>query len=173
MKKVISYRISVLGIECRFAGLLLIGMIITLTGCASTKPYQIDVMPTPDVYDQSVIDPFTDSSFVERGPEAGILYATDREPAGEGDSERFYKNAREYLLRLGLAQVEMSIKDITWEEAKEISLLKNRTAKYPLQVSEAEEFGVLADSYTVFDDPKFIPANPHLAGGRDKTDAAR
>ena len=85
MKKVISYRISLLGFLSRFTGLLLLVMIMALTGCASTKPYQIDLMPAPDVYDQSEIDPFIDSSFVERGPEEGILYATDREPAGEGD----------------------------------------------------------------------------------------
>ena len=164
MKKVISYRISLLGFLSRFTGLLLLVMIMALTGCASTKPYQIDLMPAPDVYDQSEIDPFVDSSFVERGPEEGILYATDREPVGEGDKERFYRNARGYVLRLGLAHVEMSIEDITWEEAKQISLLKNRTSKYPLQVSGVEEFGILADSYTVFDDPTIISADPLLPG---------
>ena len=60
--------------------------------------------------------------------------------------------------------MEMSIEDITWEEAKQISLLKNRTSKYPLQVSGVEEFGVLADSYTVFDDPTIISADPLLPG---------
>jgi len=139
-------------------------MVAALTGCASTKPYQLDLMPAPDVYDHSAIDPFIDSSFVERGPEEGILYATDREPAGDQDKEQFYKNARGYLLRLGLAKVKLSIADITWKEAKEISLLKNRTAKYPLQVIGVEEYGVLADSYTVFNDPKLIPADPHRPG---------
>ena len=138
------------GTICR---IFLIGTAFTLAACAYTKPAQIDLMPAPDVYDEGAIDPFADSSFVETGPGFGLFYATDRAPVGEKDQERFYLNARGHLLRLGVAQVELSTKAINWEEARRISLLKNRTDKYPLKVGGIQEFGVLADSYTVFDEP--------------------
>jgi len=105
------------------------------------------------VYNGGAVDPFSGSGFVDSGPESALFYATDRAPAGEKDEERFYLNDRGHLLRLGVARVELSASQITWEEARRISLLKNRTDKYPLRVREIQEFGVLPDSYTVFDEP--------------------
>jgi len=131
--------------------LLLLSAIFTLTACATSTPIQINLMPAPDVYDGGAIDPVADSGFVESGPEPALFYATDRAPAGDKDKERFYLNARGHLLRLGVAQATLSANGITREEARRISLLKNRTDKYPLRVREFQELGVLAQNYTVFD----------------------
>jgi esterase/lipase superfamily enzyme len=43
---------------------------------------------------------------------------------------------------------------MTWEEAREISLLKNRSGKYPMKITEVEEIGILAESYSNFIPPK-------------------
>ena len=48
----------------------------------------------------------------------------------------------------------MSDSNITWEEARRVSLLKNRTDDYPLGVENVEETGVLEDSLTLFDSPE-------------------
>ena len=42
----------------------------------------------------------------------------------------------------------MGPEGISWEEARRMSLLKNRTDKYPLKVVEVEELGILDKSMT-------------------------
>ena len=111
-------------------------------------------MPAPDVYDKGAVDPFTDTNPIEKIPYKGILYSTDRSPACEND--HFYKNKRGNLLRLGSAKIKAGKEDITWEEARRISLLKNRTDKYPIKVTEVEEFGILDRSISVFTPPDLI-----------------
>jgi len=138
---------------------LLLFIVIGFSACTSGLPYKINLMPAPDIYDQGAINPFVDKGFVETIPYSGMLYATDRQPAPEKDSDPYYLNKRGHLLRLGVAQVKLNVEGMTWEEARRISLLKNRTKKYPLQVAKVEEFGVLYDSYSLFDDPKQLDLN--------------
>jgi esterase/lipase superfamily enzyme len=118
-------------------------------------------MPAPDVYDEGHIDPFTDSHPIDLIPYEGILYATDRKPAGEEDKERFYLNQRGHVLRLGVGRMEIGEENITWEEARKISLLKNRADTYPLKIVDAEEIGILDRTMGLFMDPELIPAEPH------------
>jgi esterase/lipase superfamily enzyme len=47
-----------------------------------------------------------------------------------------------------------------------MSLLKNRTDKYPLKVVEVEELGILDKSMTVFTDPAIIPSDPRQPAER-------
>ena len=57
------------------------------------------------------------------------------------------------MLRLGAARIAFGHDaTITWEEARRISLLKNRTDDYPLQVDSVEEFGPLAGTIRPFDE---------------------
>ena len=147
--------------RCRIAGtwisiLLLVGW---LTACATKKPNEINLMPAPDVYENGLVDPFGDNQPMENMPYKGILYATDRAPAGADD--RFYLNKRGNLIRLGAGKIKVGKEDITWEEARRISLLKNRTDKYPIKVTDVEEFGILDRSYSVFTDPGLMEASPH------------
>jgi esterase/lipase superfamily enzyme len=130
------------------------------TGCATSKPQptQVLLMPAPDVYEDGRIDPFIDNDPISRGVQPGILYATDRRPAGPEDkSYRYFTNERGHALHLGLAEVRFGHDEsITWEEARRISLLKNRTTDYPLEVSGIEPFGVLEETIRPFDD-NFMP----------------
>jgi esterase/lipase superfamily enzyme len=136
------------------AGLLIFVLIFGLTACATKKLNEINLMPAPDVYEDGAVDPFTDINPIEKIPYQGILYATDRSPAGE--NHHFYKNKRGHLLRLGIAKIKVGEKGITWEEARRISLLKNRSDKYPLKVTEVEELGILDRSISVFTPPDLI-----------------
>lgn len=139
--------------------------VLVMAACASTGPYQIDLMPAPDVYEEGVIDPFTDPSLI-KDCSPSVLYATTRLPADKDAKESYYRNERGTVLRLGVAQIRLGQAGVTWEEARRISLLKNRTDKYPLFVSTVEEFGVLDRSATVFTDPALLPEEPHAPAAR-------
>ncbi len=84
---------------------------------------------------------------MENIPYGGVLYATDRLPAG--DENKHYLDERGGELRLGSAQIELGAGRISWEEARRISLLKNRTAKYPLRVTGIQEIGILDRSISI------------------------
>lgn len=123
---------QVIGHSLRFLGLLTAGLVVA--ACASTGPYQIDLMPAPDIYEEGVVDPFVDPSLVEELP-PGVFYVTTRAPADGDAGQARYRNERGTVLRLGVARVRLGQENIAWEEARRISLLKNRTEKYPLFVS--------------------------------------
>jgi len=135
-------------------------LVVALAGCANTPLHQIDLMPAPEIYDQGVIDPFIDEDPGHHLPYQGMLYATNRQPATKDDKERYYSNARGHVIRLGLAAVSMGNEQINWEEARRISLLKNRTDKYPLKVNEVEEFGVLEASVGAFNQALLAKPDP-------------
>jgi len=134
-----------------------------VSACAGNKPYTIDLMPSPDVYDDGAIDPFKGTGAVYVKPYDRILYATDRLPAAEDDKSLFYGNARGGVLRLGAARVELARAKITWEEARRISLAKNRSEKYPIRVSGVEEYGILDRSAASLAIPEKLGDDPQAA----------
>jgi esterase/lipase superfamily enzyme len=127
--------------------LMVLMVVLALSGCASQPKDQIMLMPAPDVFDQGAWDPFTDHDPVKDIPYGGILYATDREPAQK--EGQYYLDKRGHVLRLGVAQVTLGKEGMTWEEARRISLLKERTEGYPLKVSDVKEVGILDRSINV------------------------
>ncbi len=137
-----------------FLSILTVLLLFSLTACGGKKLNQIFLMPAPAVSDTGAIDPFTDFDPIKAIPYEGMLYATDRKPAEEGDEKNVYLNERGFLLRLGVGKIKLGDSTMTWEEAREISLLKNRSDKYPMQITEVEEIGILAESYSNFIPPK-------------------
>ncbi len=152
--------------HCRIVGAYsrILLLIVCLTACATNKLNEINLMPAPDVYEKGIVDPFTDTHPIENIPYEGILYVTDRAPAGADN--HFYKDKRGHLLRLGVAKIKVGKEGITWEEARRVSLLKNRTDKYPIKVTGVEEFGILDRSYSVFTDPGLMEKSPHQPAER-------
>jgi hypothetical protein len=127
-----------------------LGIFVTIAlaaGCGGNKPKpnQVFLMPAPGIYEEGQIDPFIDNDTISREVQPGILYATDRAVAPEDDKKyEYYTHERGRVLRLGEAQTQLGVDEgITWEEARQITLLKNRTDDYPLEVTGVEEFGVL------------------------------
>ena len=127
-------------------------------GCASNRPYSIDLMPAPDIYSKAGIDPFEGIDSFEDAPYQGILYATDRLPSE--NQREFYQNQRGNILRLGIGQLEVGDEDFTWEEARKISLLKNRPRNFPLKVTSVQEIGILDRSTSEFTDPALLGSTP-------------
>jgi len=136
-----------------------------VTACSKNQVHTVDLMPAPEVYADGTIDPF--SKMVEdptQAPGYDILYATCRKP----DSEKidYYTNERGLLLRLGRAETETGPEGFSWELARRVSLLKNRTDKYPVKLSGVAEIGVLDRTINVFTPTELIPENPDEAARR-------
>ena len=132
-------------------------MMALLSACADKPILQIDLMPAPDVYGDGLLDPLPKTSPFESIPYKGILYATDRTPATEDDKENFYVNDRGRVLRVGVAQLDFGASNLDWEEAREISLLKSRSSKYPIKVRSATEWGVLHDTIPFWINLDLVP----------------
>ena len=124
---------------------VIVASAIVLSGCAGNQQYRINLMPAPDVYDEEQINPLADNSLLENSPYEGILYVTDRAVAGEDDKEKYYLSERGHVIRAGVATISVEGVEMTWEEARAISLAKTRSDKYPLKVDEVNEFGVLRE----------------------------
>lgn len=131
-----------------------------MAGCSSSGPYRLPFMPAPDIYAQEIVDPFADFDPIEIADgDAGILYVTDRERVEDSAQGATYSSKRGYVLRAGIAQVEVGSGEYTWDEARRISLLKNRTDEFPIQVISVEEFGVLPESISPLQDAEDFGAN--------------
>lgn len=146
------------------AAVIVMALALGPTGCAKGNPFIIDLMPAPDIYTDGTVDLFSGQSADMDAPVSAILYATDRKPDEEG--ELFYLNERGFNLRLGLAEIALGKEGYTWEEARRVSLLKNRTDKYPLKVVAVDELGILDRTLTVFTPRETTPEQPHAAAQR-------
>ena len=93
-----GFRLSIL--------IVAIALVFGFTACARKNPYIIELMPAPDVYIDKSVDPFAEIDLNVKAPYHGMLYTTDRKPNSEPDKP-FYLNKRGFVLRLGVAKVEM------------------------------------------------------------------
>jgi pimeloyl-ACP methyl ester carboxylesterase len=123
-----------------------LAMLLVFTGCSSLPIDQVDLMPAPDVYGEGLLNPLPEINPFPNIPYKGILYATDRRPAGEGDLERYYANDRWLFLRLGVARVALGNHNFNWDFARNMSMLKTRTDKLPLRIDSIEEWGLLGST---------------------------
>ena len=128
----------------RLSTLFLAGLI---SACASSPPIdQVELMPAPDVYGDGLINPLPEFDPIEAIPYKGILFATDRLPAGPLDEEKYYVNDRGELLRVGVADVKFGDDTHLWDQAREFSMVKYRTEKYPVKIKDIEEWGFIGAS---------------------------
>lgn len=128
----------------RISALLLAGL---LSACSSKLPIdQVDMMPAPDIYGDGLINPLPETDPTETIPYKGILFATDRLPAGPIDEQKYYVNDRGKLLRVGVAQIKFGDDTQVWEQAREFSMVKYRTEKYPVKITDVEEWGIIGAS---------------------------
>jgi pimeloyl-ACP methyl ester carboxylesterase len=122
-------------------------------GCASSGPLEIDLMPAPELIARGVLDPLpieNPETLVEYG---GILYATDRAVDPEAGGRSAYLNRQGEVLRVGVADVDLSGGPLPWAEVRELSLKTDRDQEIPLRVIGVDEFGVLDLSLHPFTSP--------------------
>jgi esterase/lipase superfamily enzyme len=147
--RAMSYR------RCRTASVLAVTAL--LSACADTPITSIDLMPAPDVYGDGLLNPLPEQNPLERIPYKGILYATDRAPATANDKETYYVNDRGRVLRVGVAELGVGDNEIDWEAAREISLLKSRSDRYPVKIRSATEWGILESTVPFWVDLSMVP----------------
>jgi len=135
---------------------MILAVTALLSACASAPVDQINLMPAPDVYGDGLLNPLPDTSPFDRIPYDGILFATDRSPATEGDPEQYYRNDRGQVVRLGLAEIQFGKKEFTWEFARRISMLKSRSEDYPVKISNVDEWGIMGSSIPYWFDVSLI-----------------
>ena len=143
-------------------------LVLTINGCASSPVDQVDLMPAPDVYGDGLLNPLPEVDPFTNIPYKGILYATDRKPAEEDDPEPYYANDRGLMVRLGVARVVLADRIYGWEYARNISMLKARTEKFPVKIDSVDEWGVLGNTvpYWVDMDLMFPDGSPPDATAR-------
>ena len=152
----------------QFYGIFVIIAVMMAGGCASQPKNQIMLMPAPDVFSQGDWDPFTDQDPIEDIPYGGILYATDRQPAEK--EGQYYRDDRGHVLRMGVARITAGKENMTWDEARKISLLKERPEDYPLKVSDVREIEILESSINAFTDREAVQAQRQQSKGRFAAD---
>jgi len=130
--------------------------VAVLAGCASAPVDRIDLMPAPEVYGDGLLNPLPEVNPFELLPYDGILFATDRAPATQQDSELYYRNDRGQVLRLGLAEIQFGKKEFRWEFARQVSMLKSRTTEFPVKISKVEEWGIMGSSVPYWFDMSIV-----------------
>ena len=133
-------------VSTRYILIAVLAGLALVSGCASPPVDRVELMPAPDVYGDGILNPLPKVEPFERIPYDGILFVTDRAPAVEGDQERYYRNDRGHLLRLGLAEIQFGKKEFEWDFARKVSMLKSRTSEFPVAISNVEEWGMMGST---------------------------
>lgn len=123
-------------------------ILLLISACAQDVYDKIELMPSPIIYTQTKIDPFSDVTPENFSELTSLFYATDRMPSGPQEPHAFYSSRRGYLLRTGFADVKISPPIETLQELRRVSLSRDRSERYSLQVSQVRETGIMPFSVT-------------------------
>lgn len=138
--------------------------LMLLFACGPKVYDEIDLMPSPTVFANAIVDPFDNINAQNIQDRTKLFFATDREPSGPDDPQAFYNNERGHLLRAGSARVQIDPPLETWAEARRITLMADRAETYTLSVSEVAEIGVLPFSLTRYFDDAPTEQSMQVAG---------
>jgi esterase/lipase superfamily enzyme len=127
-------------------GLLLLSLLIS--ACSGGHRYKINLMPAPAVFEDGDINPLPKGLPPVSYDDLRILYATGRKPSDTPDQRPFYLNDSGFIVRLGQARVKAAPAGSDWETVRRISLAKNRSQDYPLEIISVTETGVLPSTYS-------------------------
>jgi esterase/lipase superfamily enzyme len=150
-------------IERRFStpllGLLfLLALALVISACSSSRRYKINLMPAPTVFQDGAVDPLPKGQPPVSYDDFRMLYATDRKPSDNPDERPFYLDEAGFIIRLGEARVKAGPEGADWEAMRQITLAKNRSGGYPLEVASVNATGYLADTYSFL--TRSIPDDP-------------
>ncbi len=131
----------------RLIPLILLLLAAVLTACGS-PPHKINLMPAPAVFADGEINPLPVGEPPVSYSDFRMLYATDRKGSDDPETRPFYYDQAGFVVRMGQARVSAGFEGIQWEEARRITLSKNRAQDFPLQVLSVEETDILAHTDT-------------------------
>ncbi|MBK1790277.1 alpha/beta hydrolase [Persicirhabdus sediminis] len=137
---------------------------LSVSSCGRGDLTTLNLMPAPAAFTETGLQ-IKESTKEKILHENSILYATDREPADKNSKQSYYKNSRGNVLRLGEAEVGLQDTLLTLNDLYDVSLLKDRSEKYPIGVDSVDEFGVLKESVTpLHTRPKSFDVDADIAG---------
>jgi len=99
-------------------------------------------MPTPVIYQNSVIDPFAHLTPEHKSPQTHVFYATNRAPKSS-NHESGYGNKLDSIVHLGRASIRIGTPDTDWDELYKSSLSSTEINSLPLTLEEIVEIAVL------------------------------
>ena len=99
-------------------------------------------MPTPVIYQNSVIDPFAHLTPEHKSPQTHVFYATNRAPKSS-NHESGYGNKLDSIVHLGRASIRIGTPDTDWDELYKSSLSSTEINSLPLTLEEIVEVAVL------------------------------
>jgi esterase/lipase superfamily enzyme len=114
--------------------------VMSLVGCATNKP--VTLMPTPVIYEDRAIDPFSHIPAPLRTPETTVFYATNRAHRAH-DPDRPYGNGFDDELHLGVATVRIGDHGTDWDEVVELSLLNPSDSTVPITLEDVTHWDSL------------------------------
>ena len=152
---------------CSLARTGLFGLVVLalmISACSSSRRYKINLMPAPAVFEGGAINPLPKGQPPVSYDDFRMLYATDRKPSDDPDQRPFYLDEPGFLIRLGEARVKAGAEGTDWETARRISLAKNRSGDYPLEVVSVNETGFLSSTYSFLTRSVPEPTAPDQGG---------
>jgi esterase/lipase superfamily enzyme len=128
--------------------LCLLVLALMTSACSGSRHYKIDLMPAPAVFEGGEINPLPDGSPPISYDDFRMLYATIRKPSDDPEKRPYYLNEPGFIVRVGHARVKAAPPGTGWQAMRRISLAKNRSGEYPLEVLSVHETDVLPRSYS-------------------------
>ena len=134
--------------KARLGLLCLVVLALAIIACSSSRRYKINLMPAPAVFEDGAVNPLPIGQPPVSYDDFGMLYATDRKPSDDPYERPFYLDEPGFIIRLGEARVKAGPEGADWQTVRQITLAKNRTGDYPLEVVSVDGTGYLANTYS-------------------------
>ncbi len=142
----------------------LIVLTVMISACSSSRSYKINLMPAPTIFEDGAIDPLPKGQPPVSYDDFRMLYATDRKSSDDPNKRPFYLDKAGFILKLGEARVKAGPEGTNWETVRRITLAKNRSRDYPLEVVSVDGTGYLANTYSFQTRSIPEPASPDRRG---------
>ena len=105
------------------------------------------MMPTPVVYQNSVIDPFAHLTETQKSTAIEVFYATNRVPEAKSEDQE-YGNSIDKQIHLGVATVHMGDQGASWNDVYEYSRADKQMPPMPIKLGRTIEMAVMPTSLT-------------------------
>jgi esterase/lipase superfamily enzyme len=111
-------------------------VLLALSGCSSTP----QLMPTPNLYSEGMVDPFIDVDPALRSNKVEVLYLTDRQPENDSSDKRLYGFKRSRSLAFGISTVQFG-ENVSWDDLVKASRTRKRDVDLAISVPTTVETG--------------------------------
>ena len=144
--------------KSRLGLISLLVLMMMINACSSSRRYKINLMPAPSVFEDGAVNPLPKGQPPVSYDDFGMLYATDRKPSDDPYERPFYLDEAGFIIRMGEARVKAGPEGADWQTVRRVTLAKNRTGDYPLEVVSVNGTGYLSQTYSFL--TRSVPDGP-------------